>query len=57
MHRIMSSITVTFLVAFIVVILGALGGDRFAQGGEPPMKAIYGFSLKHQCRLTHRTSQ
>jgi uncharacterized lipoprotein YddW (UPF0748 family) len=43
----MSAIHKTLLAVFFVVIMGALGGDCLAQGGNPPMKAIYGFSPQY----------
>ena len=42
------SITLAFLTAFIIVIIGAWGGDCLAQGKDAPMKAIYGFTPKHR---------
>ncbi len=43
----MSSIHMTLLAVFFVVIMGAFGGDCLAQGGHTPIKAIYGFSPEH----------
>ena len=48
MQSIISSIAVSVLVAFIVVIPGVSGGNCFALGGNTPVKAIYGFSPKHE---------
>jgi hypothetical protein len=44
----MSSIHMTLPAVFFVAIMGAFGENCLAQGGEPPMKAMYGFSSKHQ---------
>ena len=44
----MSSIAMALLAVFSIVLIGTLGGDCRAQKGQTPMKAIYGFTPKHQ---------
>ena len=44
----MSSIAMVLLAVFSIVVMGTLGEDCRAQGTDKPMKAIYGFTPKHQ---------
>lgn len=52
----MSPTHITLLAVFVVVIMGVFGGDCPAQATDMPVKAIYGFSPKHQA-CTGKTPQ